>query len=55
MALFQGEEIDIIGAVDDSWNSKDGMCHWYTPTKLTIVFNVINQQRRVVKISNDIL
>jgi hypothetical protein len=55
MTLLQRQEICIVGTVNDSGNSKNGMSDRNSTSQLTVVFDIINHEGGVVKITDDVL
>ncbi len=55
MTLLQRQELGIVGTVNDTGNSKNGMSDRDSTPQLAVVFNIINHEGGVVKVTDDVL
>ena len=55
LTLLQRQKVYIICCIDDTGNSKNGMCDRDTSSQLAIVLNVVDEERGIVEIANYIL
>mmetsp|Transcript_19100 Transcript_19100/g.53052 ORF Transcript_19100/g.53052 Transcript_19100/m.53052 type:complete len:266 (-) Transcript_19100:199-996(-) len=55
MALLQCQKICVVRRIDDGGNAEDRVRHRDSPSQLAVVFDVIDHERGIVQIANDIL